>query len=381
MQTPSAIIQSLAVFDACVLSTVTSVLHGSLNTSCLRQHLDVKMKCANLEEKVGTTEREQMQEHIEGILRKARPNAPSDIQLQIPALARRLEGKLYSAAANIVEYSNRFTLQARLKQLIPHSSSQASKVRSQSKPALPKKRFENLTNNDYGSRFETFGKRQRPIFKSSNDDLQALTKRPMFSPIVTGNETTVDIVGRNGKITFHFSNPCDDVTADETHNEDVDDEESISSGDESVVSVLNSSENEKTVLATFNRILNDAVLGNRDAKEVAKELTRAFTSRPALCQEFQQSISSAIITCMESKLCCVCCVVFMLYLVDVRTQKVVKPEVALEKGVKGQEIEVVEGPREVESPTECAMSVLLALCSDVCPKTVIDDRLLDSILR
>ena len=183
------------------------------------------MKCDNLEEKVGATQRGQMQEHIEGILRKARPNAPTSIQVQIPALAQRLENKLYSAAPNLVEYSNRFTLQARLKKLIPQASAQTNKLRSHSKPALPKKRFETLTSNDH--RYETFGKRQRPRFKSSNDDLQALTKRPMYSPLVTGNETTVDIVGRNGKVTFHFSNPChDDDVVEDLEVEDVDEEES-----------------------------------------------------------------------------------------------------------------------------------------------------------
>ena len=155
----------------------------------------------------------------------------------------------------------------------------------------------------------------------------------------------------------------------------------VTSEDESVVSGMYSLDNEKTALARFHRILNDAIVGIRDAKEVGRDLRRVFTSRPALGQAFQQAISSAIITCMESKCYVLLCCVAYSVVVDVRTQKVVTTDVVFEKGVENKDIEDGQGPRDVESPAECAISLLLTLCSEVCPKARIDDRLLDSILR
>mmetsp|Transcript_9563 Transcript_9563/g.17637 ORF Transcript_9563/g.17637 Transcript_9563/m.17637 type:complete len:655 (-) Transcript_9563:58-2022(-) len=59
--------------------------------------------------------RELLEEQIAGILRKCRPNAPPNIALQVPALARRIEATLYQNATSRKEYANRFTLESRIK--------------------------------------------------------------------------------------------------------------------------------------------------------------------------------------------------------------------------------------------------------------------------
>lgn len=65
--------------------------------------------------------RELMVEQICTILQKARPNGPSAIVKQIPSLARRVEATLYFNSKSLAEYSNRFTLEERMKAIASKS--------------------------------------------------------------------------------------------------------------------------------------------------------------------------------------------------------------------------------------------------------------------
>ncbi|CAK9008126.1 Ubiquitin fusion degradation protein 1 homolog, partial [Durusdinium trenchii] len=70
-----------------------------------------------------------MVEQIVQTLYKSRPCAPLNIVEQIPALARRIEATLFKNAASVAEYSDRFTLEARMKSIASSSVSRAKRQR------------------------------------------------------------------------------------------------------------------------------------------------------------------------------------------------------------------------------------------------------------
>lgn len=222
------------------------------------------------EEKVDSEVRQQMERHIAALLLKARPHAPTSIKSRIPALARRLEGKLYTSAQNVVEYSNRFTLQARLKQLMREGPEASKRI----------------------------GKRQRPIFKSSNDDLQALTKRPMFNAVSQGRETTttVDILGKDGRISFHFSNTAKP--------EDI--EEDLESSEDDLEVDVEAEEEDKgrreAAIRDFYSLCHKAVLGGQDNKDTFGRLASLYLGFPQLHKQFQEGLAEAITICIDCKL-------------------------------------------------------------------------------
>ena len=220
------------------------------------------------EEKVNSEIRQQMERHIEAILLKARPHAPSSIKSRIPALARRLETKLYTLAENSVEYSNRFTLQARLKKLMREGPGSSNR----------------------------FGKRQRPIFKSSNDDLQALTKRPMFNSVSQSRDTTVDIVGQNGRISFHFSNtaPPEDIDDDDLESSDEELE-----AEEGATSTVDASKGKEVPIREFYSLCHRAVLYGQDNQETFTKLAALYVGFPHLQKDFQQGLAEAITICID----------------------------------------------------------------------------------
>ncbi|GBG33665.1 Serine/threonine-protein phosphatase 2A 56 kDa regulatory subunit delta isoform [Hondaea fermentalgiana] len=75
--------------------------------------------------------RDLMVDQISAFLRKSRPNAPPNIVRQIPALARRIEATLFQSATSAEEYTNKFTLETRMKSIALSSVSLRSKRQRQ----------------------------------------------------------------------------------------------------------------------------------------------------------------------------------------------------------------------------------------------------------
>lgn len=79
--------------------------------------------------------RDLMVGQISAFLRKSKPNAPANIVRQIPALARRIEATLFQSARSVEEYTDKFTLETRMKSI---ASASAVSLRSKRQRQTPR---------------------------------------------------------------------------------------------------------------------------------------------------------------------------------------------------------------------------------------------------
>eukprot|EP00511_Aplanochytrium_stocchinoi_P009977 CAMPEP_0204864702 /NCGR_PEP_ID=MMETSP1348-20121228/4240_1 /ASSEMBLY_ACC=CAM_ASM_000700 /TAXON_ID=215587 /ORGANISM="Aplanochytrium stocchinoi, Strain GSBS06" /LENGTH=531 /DNA_ID=CAMNT_0052015395 /DNA_START=280 /DNA_END=1872 /DNA_ORIENTATION=- len=285
-------------------------------------------------------ERNQMKEHIMAILKRARPNAPSSILNKIPALADRLETKLFCQAKSLTEYSNRFTLATRLKQV----------AKENPKNTLSKKP----------------GKRQRPIFHNSSGDLAALANEKRRN--ITSTTTSVQFLASQGKdetqkITFHFTNHVGspENEAEESDLEDMDDEED-SDEEEKATSVLKSLHR-----LLLNLIFEELTPMNKDT--IMKEIVNIFRNNANLRGSLDEVVAHSIILCMDGA---TRPETFLLHRWDDSNVQV--------KDFDIHDIEIDGEENQIIQPLDTGLSSILMLCTEICGSPPVSTRLIRTIL-
>mmetsp|Transcript_12536 Transcript_12536/g.16228 ORF Transcript_12536/g.16228 Transcript_12536/m.16228 type:complete len:534 (+) Transcript_12536:297-1898(+) len=283
-------------------------------------------------------ERKQMREHIMTILRRARPNAPPAILSKIPALAEKLEYKLYSQAGSATEYSNRFTLPTRLKQM--------------AKDPIPARS----------------GKRQRPIFHNSSGDLQALAKEPRKQFMNSPSTTSVMFLDSAGKeaqqVTFHFTNHVNTKPeVEDSEADDIDDEEEF---DES-----NELDEDATIIKQLHKLLLSLIMEDPSPMKtdaIMKDVIEIYRVHTGLRKKIEAALAHAIIVCKDASSDPGA---LLLHRMD---QKGIDPKAFDIKDVE------LDNDASMDEPTQTPLTSILKVCAEICGAPNVSDNFIKTLI-
>jgi len=284
---------------------------------------------------IGVNDRRMMKEHITMLLHRSRPNAPEAIKAKIPGLASRLECFLYYNATSLAEYSNRFTLQSRLKNVTLNMPFRAGK-----RLRLPS----STSNPDFIQMENNLRKREK----------SALNQRQNNSNPLTTTRVEIDM-----GVSFEFSaNSNDNIGNGSNQEDDIEDEEDDDDDDEDDENDSFINDNE---IIEEKKDVDDGIMAMEEDNLVDKEIKLQISK-----------LYHLLTTMMSNEQCSF----------DELERLISNPKLRKhsEEALAHSIVAWIEAEAKMED-TPPNLATLLHICSDFCSKNdKIDPRLLNAIL-